>query len=58
MEVFPREGVGLEKFFPSLEGLFFFGFRGEGTWNVPGILPGCPGPESALGVSNGQNDGR
>ena len=37
----PREGVGVEKFIPFLES------AREGTRDVPGILPGCPGP---LGV--------
>ena len=27
---------------PSLESLFSLGLAKEGTWDVPGILPGCP----------------
>ena len=42
-----REGIGVEKFVPSLESLFCLGSR-EGTWDVPGILPGCPGPLGAF----------
>ena len=43
------EGVVAEKFVPSLESLSSLGFEESlrGTWDVPGILPGCPGP---LGV--------
>ena len=37
-----REGVDVEKFVPSLAWVW----KG-GTWDVPGVLPGCPGP---LGV--------
>ena len=44
----PREGMVAEKFVPSLEvGLPWVLKRG--IWDVPGILPGCPGP---LGVFN------
>ena len=42
----PCEEVGAEKFVASLESLFFWVSR-KGTWDVPGILPGCP---RALGV--------
>ena len=40
---FPREGVVAEKFVPSLESLSSLGSK-RGIWDVPGILPGCPGP--------------
>ena len=35
--------MGVEKFAPSLESLSSLGFE-EGSWDVPGIWPGCPGP--------------
>ena len=35
-----------ENFVPALESLSSLGFE-ERIWDVPGILPGCPGP---LGV--------
>ena len=38
----PRKGVVAEKFVPSLESLSSLG------WDVPGILPGCPGPLGAF----------
>ena len=41
-----REWVVVEKFVSSLESLSPLGFEG-GIWDVPGILPGRPGP---LGV--------
>ena len=39
----PRERVGVEEFVPSLKSLFSLVSR-DGIWDVPGILPGCPGP--------------
>ena len=36
------EGVGVEKFVPSLRD--FVWVSREGTWEVPGIVRGCPGP--------------
>ena len=42
----PREGVLAEKFVPSLKSLSSLASK-RGLWDVPGILPGCPGP---LGV--------
>ena len=39
----PRTGVVAENFVPALESLSSLGFEG-GIWDVPGILPGCPGP--------------
>ena len=35
--------LGVERFVSSLESLSSLGFEGK-TWDVPGILPGCPGP--------------
>ena len=40
-----RRGVA-KKFVPSLESLSSWVSK-RGIWDVPGILPGCPGP---LGV--------
>ena len=40
----PREGVVVEKFVPSPESLSSLGFAKGGTWDVLGILLGCPGP--------------
>ena len=42
----PREGVVVEKFVLSLEVCLPWVSKRR-TWDVPGILPGCPGP---LGV--------
>ena len=42
-EGLPREGMGLEKLFPWLESLLAsLGFGGGGTWDILGILLGCP----------------
>ena len=38
----PREGVGVEKFVPSLESMFLA--SKAGAWDVPEFLPGCPEP--------------
>ena len=40
----PREGVVAEKFMPALESLSSLRFEGKNIWDVPGFLPGCPGP--------------
>ena len=40
----PREGVGVEKFVPSLKSLFLLGFDGGNLGKSWEILPGYPGP--------------
>ena len=45
----PREGVVAENLVPSLESLSSLGFEAKGgIWDVPGFLPGCPGPLAAF----------
>ena len=44
----PREGVGVEKFVPSLESLSSLGLEGGGPWDVPGIVLGCPRPPASV----------
>ena len=43
----PREGVGVEKVRALPRKFDFPWVSKRGIWDVPGILPGCPGP---LGV--------
>ena len=40
----PRKEIGVKRLVPSLESLFSLGFKERENWDVPGILPGCPGP--------------
>ena len=46
----PREGVVAETFVPSLESLCLPWVSKRGIWDIPGILPGCPGPLGVLKV--------
>ena len=45
-DVLPRERFVVEKLVPSLRGMFSLDliYKREGIWDVPRILPGCPGP--------------